>query len=332
MIRHLRKIITGLLMSVSAIAASAAPKTATLTDVQHALSLPVLENSTNAVTITDGTNSLSLHPGYRRASINGVAVWLNNHAEPDYKNILRISRGDLDHLLVPIFALLSSTVEAGIADTNAVFAADNALPLVFIDPGHGGEDSGAISAKTGLKEKDLVLDISKRLGSRLADKGLNVAYSRTEDVFASLDERSDMAAASNSTIFVSIHANTSASATACGIETFSLALAGCDSTSGDSKISRKEWSGNACDDSNSILGFCIQSAINTARGDADRGLRHARFQVLRRAPCPAVLIECGFLSNASENTSLESARYRERLAAAIAAGIMDFFNSHALKQ
>lgn len=328
------------LLLAPVLATAALPRMVTLAEAQEALALPMVETTTDLVTIFDGTNSVAFRPGFRRTAVNGVAVWLNEPAEPDYKTTLRLARADLDRLLVPILAAACGADGAAPSQAHSVAtrlssdwsarrAASHAAEggPIFLDPGHGGEDCGAVSAATGQQEKDLVLDVALRIGAILEDAGLPVAYSRTNDTFVTLPGRADMATKNNATLFVSVHANTTGNASARGIETFSLSLAGCDSTSGDSRISKKEWPGNAFDAESAVLGYLVQAAVNTERGEADRGLRHARFQVLREAPCPAVLVECGFLSNEAENTSLESPRYRQRVAAAIASGILAYIGN-----
>lgn len=316
--------------------APAAPRQMTLAEAQETLSLPLLEADANAVIISDGTNNVAFRPGFRRVAVNDVAVWLNEPAEPDFKNTLRVARPDLERLLAPILAALGKTRgdgdEGGSPERFAPLPGKSAPPpeqpkqpsIVFLDPGHGGDDCGAVSAATGQQEKDLVLDVALRTGAILQDAGFAVAFSRTNDTFVSLHERATLAADANAAIFVSVHANTTGNAMALGIETFTLSHAGSDSTSGDSRISKKEWPGNAFDPQSAVLGYLVQAAVNTGRGDADRGLRHARFQVLREAPCPAILVECGFLSNEDENISLASPRYRQRVAAAIASGVVAY--------
>lgn len=309
--------------------ALATPKHVTLAKVQKKLSLPTVEATTNLVTISDGTNSVTFHPGYRRAAVNGIAVWLNEPADPDYKSTLKIGKPDLERLLVPILDLVRAQDGGGdppkeLAPAEEEEEQDDSAKRrpVFLDPGHGGDDAGAISTTTGQKEKDLVLDVALRIGEILRDAGVEVAFSRTNDTFVSLSDRSTLAAEADAALFVSVHANTTGGNVAQGIETFTLSFAESDSTAGDTRITMKEWPGNAFDAESSVLGYLVHSAVNTARGEADRGLRHARFQVLRQAPCPAILVECGFLSNEAENLSLESPRYRQRLAAAIAKAIL----------
>lgn len=279
--------------------------------VQKRLGLMQCINLTNTVTITDGTNSITFKPGYRRASFNDTTIWLNDAAIPDYKKTLTISAADVLRFLEPIVKGIPSAV------TSETFR-------VFIDPGHGGDDGGAVSKINGQLEKDLVLDVSNRLGAYLEAAGASVHYSRTNDVFLTLARRPQLAAATNANIFVSIHANIAGAANARGSETFALTLAGYDSTSTGSGMRTKERAGNAFDHDNAILGYLIHKNLPGPNGEKDRGLRRARFQVLRDAPCPAVLIELGFLSHDAETYSLASPRFRERLAMAISKGIVEY--------
>lgn len=308
-LNRFRKIISLLLLALIAISSQGAEWS--LLAVQKRLGLMQCINLTNIVTITDGTNSIVFRPGYRRASFNDTTIWLNGVANPDYKKILTLSDADVLRFLEPILKGAPTAV------TGETFK-------VFIDPGHGGEDGGAVSKINGQLEKELVLDISKRLGAYLEAAGATVCYSRTNDVFLTLGERPRLAASTNANIFVSIHANIASAAKARGLETFALTLAGHDSTSAGSSMQMKERGGNAFDADNAILGYLIHKNLPGPNGDEDRGLKRARFQVLRQAPCPAVLIETGFLSNDAETHSLASPRFRERLAKAISEGIIEY--------
>ncbi len=286
--------------------------------MQKKLALPHAEVSSNIVTIADGTNSVVFRPGYRSAAFSGIAIWLNGPAEPSLERQMTISLPDLVRFLAPIREGRHTRAAKG--------------PFrVFLDPGHGGDDCGAVSKLNNQTEKDLVLDIALRVGARLADAGVAVSFSRTNDVFITLDARSAMAKREKADAFVSIHANTAAGAMARGAETFTLSLAGFDSTSGPSSLGNGVRPGNAFDAGSSLLGFYIHRALPGRRGAADRGLRHARFQVLREAPCPAVLVECGFLSNRDETISLASPRFREKTARAIAQGVLDFIEGTSAK-
>lgn len=307
------KTLTRLVLAVAPVfaAALAGGATLTLSKVQEKLGLPERTGGTNLVTIADGTNSLTFRPGYRRMSLNGTAMWLNSPANADFREVMTLDGADLSRFLSPLLTGRPT------AQTNRAFR-------VFLDPGHGGEDSGAISKVNGLVEKDLVLDVADRVGAWLEDAGLEVVFSRTNDVFVSLDERSALAKKAKADVFVSIHANITAGTTARGAETFALTLAGRESTSSDSSIGNAERPGNAFDAGSAWLGYAVHSRLPGRRGEADRGFRRARFQVLRLAPCPAVLVELGFLSNPSEVRSLSSGRFREKTAKAIADGIIEY--------
>lgn len=298
-----------LVAAVAALEASAA--SLTLAKVCEKLALTATGCDTNTVVMSDGTNSLSLKLGYRRTDINGTAVWLNAPAEADFRETAKLDRSDVDKVLSPIIRGEPTR------STNEVFR-------VFLDPGHGGEDSGAISRINGQLEKDLVLDVAERVGAWLEDAGLQVFYSRTNDVFVTLDDRPILAKKAKADVFVSIHANMAGASKARGAETFALTLAGMDSTATDSRLDKSSRPGNAYDNDSAILGYAIHSRLPGPRGEADRGFRRARFQVLRQAACPAVLVELGFLSSKAETHSLASGRFREKAAFAIAEGIIDY--------
>lgn len=268
------------------------------------LSLPNLERGASHVTISDGTNCVAFRPGYRKIAVNGVAAWLNGETQGNFAKVMTMEREDVEKFLLPV---LRGAEKKG----------DGKAFCVFIDPGHGGEDAGALSAYGGMAEKDIVLDLSRRIGERLESEGIAVSWSRTNDVFISLQERTRLAAETSASVFLSIHANTASGRHARGAETFALPLAGFDSTSRDSRTGRHARKGNAFDGENAILGMLVHASLPKGALPKDRGFRRARFQVLRDAPCPAVLIECGFLSNESEAASLSSERFRERFAIAV---------------
>jgi len=124
--------------------------------------------------------------------------------------------------------------------------------------------------------------------------------------------------------FVSLHANFAENRQAAGPETYVLPLAGYAATGGDQSYSQRPRNGNSNDVCNTLLGYSIHRRLPGRPGDGDRGLRRARFQVLRQAGCPAVLVEVGFLSNAVEARLLASGWFRDRLARAVADGVLDY--------
>lgn len=150
---------------------------------------------------------------------------------------------------------------------------------------------------------------------------------RTTDETMSLDERVEFCKAKRGDLFVSVHFNSGGSAE--GIETYCLPPIGASSTA-DSKRRRTDDDrslGNRTDGQNIWLAHSVQKALLRATGAEDRGVRRARFYVLRNATCPAVLIEGGFLSNRAEEKKILTATYRDQLAKAIAEGILNFKKS-----
>ena len=262
------------------------------------------------IDIGDGTNRVRFFPGRRRTEVNGSTVWLNAIAEPaGTSDLLKLDARDVREVLRPLLRPPPAPEH----------------PLrVMLDPGHGGEDSGAVSARPAIEEKDLVLDLALRIGKLLEEAGLVVGYTRRDDTFLSLDERTATASVWRADAFVSLHANFADNRQASGPETYVLPFAGYAPTGGDQRISSKTRNGNRHDIGNTLLGYSIHRRLPGRRGECDRGLRRARFQVLRQAGCPAVLVEVGFLSNAVEARLLASGWFRGKLARAVADGILDY--------
>jgi N-acetylmuramoyl-L-alanine amidase len=262
----------------------------------------------DCIDIGDGTNRLRIFPGLRRAEINGVAVWLHDVAEPDGVDSVTLDRQDVEGVLKPIL--------------------QSPPPLhrkmrVMLDPGHGGEDGGAFSAKPLLKEKDFVLDLALRIGHRLEASGVTVGFTRMDDGFLTLTERTATATVWRADALVSLHANFAENSQASGRETYVLPLAGYAAT-GESRISDNHRVGNGNDVFNTLLGHSLHRQLPGRLHGADRGLRRARFQILRQATCPAALVEFGFLSNSKDVKLLASGWYRDRLARAVADGLLDY--------
>ena len=288
---------------------------ATLDNLCGRIGFGVEEVTDSGCTLTNGTDTLRFFAGGRRFELNRRSFWLNAPAMADSKGGFTFEYVDMVNLIAPLFAPQVST---------------NRPLRVQLDAGHGGDDSGCISPHGNLYEKDLVLDIALRAGEILESRGIEVIYTRTTDTFVSLAGRSGIAAKHKADAFVSVHANYAESQTARGIETFTLPFAKMPSTSADSSVATIARVGNANDNANTILGHEIQSRMPGRLGEADRGLRHARYQVLRDTPCPAVLIEIGFLSNKNDSRNLSSNWFRDRIARAIADGVCAFSDRRRL--
>jgi N-acetylmuramoyl-L-alanine amidase len=169
---------------------------------------------------------------------------------------------------------------------------------VVVDAGHGGKDSGAYR-RSGPPEKIVALDVAQRLERKLRESQLKTVMTRSSDVFIPLEERVRIENSQKKAIFVSIHFNDSRRRGIRGFETY-------------------YHSGAA-----SELANRIQAKLTTIPRSANRGVRTANFRVLRLAAYPAVLVECGFLSNRSEGNQARDWEYRELLADRIAEAIVE---------
>lgn len=292
-----------------AFTAAAPPKSAagpvvTLADfaARHKLSGP--RQSGNTLLFTNAAGPVKFEINSRKVVVRNVLVWMNEGLTlQDDQGVL--NRDDAQSTLAPLLQPGTS--------------APPARPVVFLDPGHGGEDTGALGPR-GLAENKLTLDIAKRVRSRLAKSKISVKFSRRWNSTLSRADRLESARKAGASVFVSLHLNHSANPDASGLETYVATLPGFASTAGNGS-STNAAPGNRFDPANIRLAYQVQKEVLASAKPADRGIKHARFDVLQGAPCPAVLVECGFLSNRAEATRLEDPAFRESLAAGIANGI-----------
>ncbi len=174
--------------------------------------------------------------------------------------------------------------------------------LIVIDPGHGGEDCGAI--RDDIMEKDIVLDISKRVEKLLRNKGYGVAMTRTDDSTVSLQKRVEFSEARKPDIFVSIHVNSSVKPEITGIETHYY----------------RQESLN--------LAQTIHASMASNIKSNDRGLFKSKFYVINHTTAPAILLEIGFISNTNERDQLVSDKRKQATAEAIVEGVENYFKQH----
>lgn len=248
----------------------------------------------------------------RETIINNTQVWLHAPVRK-IKGYWSITESDAKKVVDPIIRPYA-------------YLGGRGYKVVVLDPGHGGKDVGA-RGRRGVEEKRSVLDIAKRVRVHLANEGVKVYLTRDGDRFIPLEERSQKAAKWGADVFVSIHLNAAANRTPRGIETFTLAVPGFASTAAsESWASSTIFTGNRFDHSSNLLGYYIQQNLKSAVRGEDRGLRRARFMVLKNAPCPAALVECGFLSNPYEEEAMLSSDHREAIARGISKGILEFVN------
>ncbi len=196
---------------------------------------------------------------------------------------------------------------------------------VVIDPGHGGHDKGASSRFS--HEKLYTLDVAKRLSPLLRVSGLRTVLTRTRDEFVPLMTRAAIANRTPSSIFVSIHFNSSGNREAAeGVEVFAITPRGAPSSYDQvlSLADLEEQAGNAFDAQSMALATAVHKSILKRGGQVDRGVKRARFTVLAATRRPSVLIEGGFLSNKKEARYIASSSWRQRFAQAVAAGILAY--------
>lgn len=260
------------------------------------------------------TTTVIFEAGIRKVVVNGVSVYLN-------RSVVRAAG---NWVIAPVDAV--DTVGAMLFPSRALRKA--AAALVVLDPGHGGTDPGA--GQGSMQEKNLALDIAKRVRDRLRDNHINVMLTRDRDTFVSLEERCWRADRYGADVFVSIHLNASRNPAISGVETYIVPASGYPTTveleqnivSGK----RKDCPGNRFDGANVVLAQYLHKGLMAHTGSPDRGVRRARFYVIRNANSPAALVECGFLSNRSEAKKISDASYRDRIAEGISRGILTYLS------
>ncbi|MDR1891328.1 MAG: N-acetylmuramoyl-L-alanine amidase [Puniceicoccales bacterium] len=199
------------------------------------------------------------------------------------------------------------------------------LKVIALDAGHGGKDNGTTDKWHNLQEKNLTMDVCSRLAKLLEKKGYRVIFTRSRDQKVSLPERTQIANRAGANLFISVHFNSAPSASASGIEVFTLTpSAQASSYQVSSRNIQRSFVGNTFDTLNIVLGYCLQSSLVEKTSAIDRGVKHSTFVVLRDLKCPGILVECGFLSNYEECTKITSSTYRDALAQAIFDGIVKF--------
>ena len=194
---------------------------------------------------------------------------------------------------------------------------------ILLDPGHGGEEPGASGSR--LVEKDQNLVVAARVAERLRKRGFEVTLTRTDDRTVPLHDRPREIGRRNADLFVSIHQNAAATHSVNGIETFVAAPAHCAVSPGAAALTDdRPTPGNRFDRESLRLAAAVQGRLIAATGAVDRGVKRRRFVVVREADCPAILVECGFISNPAEQDKMLDPAWRGKIAAAIADGIGDY--------
>lgn len=263
-------------------------------------------------TLEDSRVRLETCNNPREIYINGVKQWLSFPMLVQNGELL-VSRLDL-----------AKTIEPSLRPTMI----GNLMPFhtVVLDAGHGGQDGGSRSVNG--QEKEYTLDVIKGLQKSLEAKGFTVVLTRNDDEYLPLETRADLANHASDAVFVSVHFNSSADPSAKGFEVYAMTPCGAAST-GENVLTPdqiKPMPGNDFDNASLALANCVHHSLLGHIADGDRGVRRARFAVLRLTHAPAILIEGGFLSNGIESREINDSAWREKLAESIAVGVRSFQN------
>ncbi|HXZ18611.1 MAG TPA: N-acetylmuramoyl-L-alanine amidase [Candidatus Acidoferrales bacterium] len=217
---------------------------------------------------------------------------------------------------------------------------------IVIDPGHGGHDTGTVGP-TGLNEKDLTLDVALRLGKLIEQKlGAQVVFTRTDDTFVPLEERTALANQAKADLFISIHANSSDDPSARGIETFYLNLTDSEEARKVAarenalsqasihdlqdlveKIARNEKIDESRELATEVQAGLAKRMQRASRAQKNRGVKRAPFVVLLGANMPSILTEVAFISNPADEAAMKKGDQRQKVAEGLLAGITQYLES-----
>jgi N-acetylmuramoyl-L-alanine amidase len=262
--------------------------------------------SSGTITLVGASSRIDLTVGSRRTEISGVTVWLS---------LPVVNHGG---------GALISAVDAGTTIGAILFPkkGEGRLQKICLDPGHGGKDKGEIDGHRF--EKDYALLLAQEVAVLLKNNGINVVLTRKNDTLIDLPARPLIAKRADADLFVSLHYN-SAGHDVRGVSVYCLAPAGMNSSDeGGGKAPFLHMAGNAHDEQNAFLAYELQKSITAHTTLQDRGVKRARFEVLREATVPAVLIEGGFMSNPADAKNIYDSAFRKRMAQAITDGLLAY--------
>ena len=248
----------------------------------------------------------------RTIEINGTIIFMG-YPVIERRGRFYISETDYEHHIQPI---LTPQLIGGMPGRNHI----------VLDAGHGGKDPGAENDSLKLREKALTLDLARRVQSKLQDNGFTVTLIRQSDVFIPLEARAQKANELKADLFLSLHFNASGKTEVAGVETYAFTPQMQPSTSRSSlhESDRKAYPGNSNDGWNTLAAYYVPRSLVESHEATDRGLKRARFTVLRDIEMPGILIEGGFVTNDREGRNIGWNVYRDRLAEAIVEGILTY--------
>ena len=251
----------------------------------------------------------------RKVTLNGIHLWLSTPI---------VVRDDSAHITP---ADLASTIHPVLwPSKNPV---GRKIKTIVLDPGHGGSDPGNQEGRQ--QEKKYTLLLARELGEQLTKAGFKVSLTRATDAKLELAQRPEMAQRRGADLFLSLHFNSAdgpGAAAVRGAEVYCLTPVRASSTNDRTSHGGHAtfYPGNRFDARNMALAYQIQRALVRRGGAEDRGVRRARFEILREAEMPAVLIEAAFMTNSSDAKRIYDATSRRALAQAITEGVLAYKN------
>lgn len=202
-------------------------------------------------------------------------------------------------------------------------------PLVVVDAGHGGGDGGAVW--NGIIEKNLALTLALKLKAHLEKLGVDVQMTRSKDVFLALESRAAMANRVKADVFVSVHLNSARNEPGVrGIETYYSTSKSLPAVRALQAAFQLKSTVGLRDRRGEKLASVVQRLVCQATGSGDRGTKERAYTVVHGASCPAVLVECGFISSPKEAALLKTRAYQEKLAGGIARGVTSFLHAQEM--
>jgi len=265
----------------------------------------------NEIIATNSTTRLVFDANSHYAEINGVQVALSFPVAND-KGVVLVSQFDLDTTIRPL--LFSGR-----------YVAPKAIRTICLDPGHGGRDTG--NHTFWHSEKTYTLALASELRDQLQKAGFNVILTRTKDIYVELPDRPALANRRGADLFVSLHFNATETGRSEveGPETYCITPVGTSSTNARGEGSDYgPTTANRFEQRSLLFAYQLEKSLVQNLGVEDRGVRRARFAVLRDAAMPAILIECGYMTHPAEGKKIYDAVYRRQMAQAIVKGILAY--------
>jgi N-acetylmuramoyl-L-alanine amidase len=268
-------------------------------------------HSRNEALIWNGSTKMQFAADSRKMTFNGVNVLLSEMIR-NQNGTLWIASVDLTTAINPVLFPPKNRPNSRVKH-------------ICIDPGHGGKETGYVVGRE--QEKKYTLLLAQELGDQLRKMGYAVSFTRTSDTLVELPVRPDIARRRGADLLVSVHFNSAGytSSDIRGVEVYCMTPQRESSTNARGEgADARAFAGNINNAKNMLLAYEVQRAIARGAGVEDRGVKRARFAVLRDAEMPTVLIEGGFMSNPVEARKIFSSSWRKQMAESIASGIANY--------